>query len=146
MNNKTKKTCIILIALLALMMTLPACGKSEFGLSENTGKQMTIKAVNADKDTFFMSGSLEVADGEQIVITANLTKGSVRVEIVGAPEDQSMDELPQMDGEAVMTANLVRTEGASGTVPAGSYFLKATCLEKASGTILVEAKPSDISE
>ena len=43
---------------------------------------MTITAQNADKDAFFMVGSLDVADGEQIDISANLTKGSVRVEIV----------------------------------------------------------------
>ena len=93
MKNKS----IVLIMILALMLTLTACGKSEFGLSENDGKQcgksefglsendgkhMTITARNADRDAFFMVGSLDVADGEQIEIAANLTKGSVRVEIV----------------------------------------------------------------
>ena len=33
--------------LAALLMT--ACGKSEFGVTENTGKQMKIVAENADK-------------------------------------------------------------------------------------------------
>ena len=78
MKNKS----IVLIMILALMLTLTACGKSEFGLSENDGKHMTITARNADRDAFFMVGSLDVADGEQIEIAANLTKGSVRVEIV----------------------------------------------------------------
>ena len=48
--------------LAALLMT--ACGKSEFGVTENTGKQMKIVAENADKEAFFMVGSLEVEEGD----------------------------------------------------------------------------------
>ena len=68
-------------AVIILLMLLTACGKSEFGVTENTGKSMTITAVNADKDDFFIIGSLEVADGEEITAAADLTKGSIRVEI-----------------------------------------------------------------
>ena len=134
----------IIIVILILMLTLTACGKSEFGVSENTGKQMTVTAQNADKDAFFVVGSLDVADGEQIVITSKLTKGSVRVEIVAASEKQSIDKLPDMNGEAIITADLESGESVSGTVAAGSYHLRATCLEKATGTILIEVKPAAI--
>ena len=140
---KSKRTVFIL--LLALLM-LAACGKSEFGLSENTGKKMTISAENAGKDAFFAAGSLEVDAGEKIVLTSDLSKGSIRVEIIKTPDDQSIGELPAMDGEAIISANLAGTEGASGTVPAGAYLLKATCLEKATGTILVEAVPDAFAE
>ena len=104
MKNKS----IVLIMILALMLTLTACGKSEFGLSENDGKHMTITARNADRDAFFMVGSLDVADGEQIEIAANLTKGSVRVEIVAGAGGQDI-----------------------------KYYLRATCLERATGTIQI---------
>ena len=132
---------MIIVLLSALVLT--ACGKSEFGVTENTGKRMTITAENADKDAFFMAGSLEVADGEQITIAANLEKGSIKVEIVAAPEEQSMDHFPEMDNDAVITADLSRTDGASGTVPAGSYLLRAACLEKATGTVQIEVKPAE---
>ena len=102
---------------------------------------MTITAENADKDSFFMVGSLEVADGEQIAITSSLTKGSVRVEIVGTPEEQSIDQIPDMNAEATLTADLKSTDSVSGTVETGTYMLKATCLEKATGTVLVEVTP-----
>ncbi len=137
MKNKS----IVLIMILALMLTLTACGKSEFGVSENTEKKMTITAENADKDAFFMVGSLEVADGEQIAITSSLTKGSIRVEIVGSPEEQNIDQIPDMNAEATLTADLKSTDSVSGTVEAGTYMLKATCLEKATGTVLVEVTP-----
>ena len=139
MKRMTSFTMII--ALVLSMLVLTACGKSEFGLSENTEKKMTITAENADKDSFFMVGSLEVADGEQIAITSNLTKGSVRVEIVGTPEEQSIDQIPDMNAEATLTADLKGTDSVSGTVEAGTYMLKATCLEKATGTVLVEVSP-----
>ena len=143
--DKSRRADGIIIAILMLMLTLTACGKSEFGVSENTGKQMTVTAQNADKDAFFMVGSLDVADGEQIVITSKLTKGSVRVEIVAASEKQSIDKLPDMNGEAIIAADLEKQDGASGTVAAGSYLLRATCLKKATGTIQIEVKPAAIA-
>ena len=137
-----KKAIAFLLAFV-MLFTLAACGRSEFGSSENTGKLMTITAENAAKDAFFMTGSLEVAEGEQIVITSDLSKGSIRAEIVEVAEEQSIDKLPELDGEAVFTADLRGTEGASDTVPAGRYMVKATCLEKATGTVRIEVKPAD---
>ena len=139
---KRIKTFAGIIALLLAVLLLTACGKSEFGMSENTEKRMTITAENADKKDFFAVGSLEVEDGEQIVVTSNLKKGSIRVELIGTPAEQSIDQVPEMDGEATMTAELTGTDGVSGTVPAGSYLLKATCLEKASGTVVIEVQPA----
>ena len=97
-----------IFALVVLTMVLTACGKSEFGLTENTEKKMTITAERADKDAFFMVGSLEVSDGEQIVITSNLEKGSIRVEIVGVAEEQNIDQLMEsgmMKMESTVTAD-----------------------------------------
>ena len=136
-----RKTWTLILAVL-LLAALTACGRSEFGPSENTGKQMTITAENAARDAFFMSGSLEVAEGEQIVIAADLAKGSIRVEIVGVPEEQSADTLPDFDGEAILTADLDSTESVSGTVPPGWYMVKATCLERATGTVRIDAEPA----
>ena len=88
-------------AVIILLMLLTACGKSEFGVTENTGKHMTITAVNADKDDFFIIGSLEVADGEEITAAADLTKGSIRVEIFRWADEQNADKLPAADKDAV---------------------------------------------
>ena len=88
---KRIKTLTGIIALLLAALLLTACGKSEFGMSEATAKRMTIAADNADKKDFFMVGSLEVEDGEQIVVTSNLKKGSIRVELVSTPAEQSID-------------------------------------------------------
>ena len=131
---------LILLVMLALMLT--ACGKSEFGLSENTSKQMMITAENASRDAFFMVGSLEVEDGEQVVISSSLKKGRVRVEIVKMPEEQSIDKLPDLNAEPIITADVSSTDEISDAVSAGTYLLKATCLEKATGTVQVAVKPA----
>ena len=134
---RKKNSLALAIALLLLPVSLTACGKSEFGVTTNTPEQMIITAENAGKDASFMVGSLEVSDGKQIVIASDLKKGEVRVEIVRMPDEQSADKLPEIDEEATLTANLKAGDGASGTVPAGTYMLKAICLEKATGTIQI---------
>lgn len=144
-KDKSRSAGSMIIAILILMLTLTACGKSEFGVTENTGKQITVTAQNADKGASFMVGSLDVAEGEQIVITSKLTKGSVRVDIVASSEEQSIDKLPDMNGEAIITADLESGDSVSGTAATGSYYLRAACLEKATGTILIEVKPADWS-
>lgn len=144
-KDKSRSAGSMIIAILILMLTLTACGKSEFGVTENTGKQITVTAHDADKGASFMVGSLDVAEGEQIVITSKLTKGSVRVDIVASSEEQSIDKLPDMNGEAIITADLESGDSVSGTVATGSYYLRAACLEKATGTILIEVKPADWS-
>ena len=78
--NRCLKTLAPIMALLLCALPLTACGKSVFGLSENTAKRVTITA--------------ELTDGEE----------------------------------------------TAGAVPAGSYLLRATCVEKASGTVVVELR------
>ena len=132
----------ILAGILSLLM-LTACGKSQFGLTENTEKRMVITAERAAKDDFFLVGSLTVDEGEQITISSDLEKGSVRVEIFRWGEEQDADTLPETGGEATLTANLHAADGASGTVEPGNYSLKAVCLEKATGTVTVEVVPTE---
>ena len=132
----------ILAGILSLLM-LTACGKSQFGLTENTEKRMVITAERAAKDDFFLVGSLKVDEGEQITISSDLEKGSVRVEIFRWGEEQDADTLPETGGEATLTANLHASDGASGTVEPGNYSLKAVCLEKATGTVTIEVVPAE---
>ena len=139
MNRKSRVLAVILLAVLMLS----ACGRSEFGTSEVTEKKMVITAENAGKDDFFMSGSLAVEEGEMITASAELSKGQIRVEIFKEPEEQSIEEVPEMDGEPTIKKKKKNGESVSGTVPAGSYMVKATCLEKAKGTVVIEVVPAE---
>ena len=137
------KTFLTIIAFLIPVLLLSACGKSEFGLTESTEKHMLITAKNAGRDGSFTTGSLVVDEGEKVVITSNLTKGKIRVELIVSEEEQSIEKLPDMDGEPVMTGDFSGTEEISETIPAGNYMLKGTCIERATGTITIEVKPAD---
>lgn len=133
--------CILFLAVSAVMIT--ACGKSEFGLTENTDKRMVVNAVNASKDASILVGSLEAEEGEQITITSDMEKGSVSIELFETTAEQSMDELPDIEGEPTITAQCDGSSTQSGDVSAGLYMLRATCTEKASGTITIEVTPTE---
>ena len=133
--------CDLALALSLLsIFTLSACGKSEFSGEFITEKSMTIEAKNASPDGFFMTGNLEVDEGEQIVISSGLDKGRIRIEIVPMEGNDNIDELPKLDSEPVMVMNASGSDQMSGEVLPGGYMVRATCLEKATGTVTIEVK------
>ena len=133
---------ITLIGLILMTMALTACGKSEFSAVTESEKRIKITAENTEKDASLTAGFLEVAEKEQVVISGDLSKGSVRVEVIKAPEGATLEQLNSLGGEAAIAANVVKAEGFNGPVAAGRYFVKAVCLEKAAGTINIEVKPA----
>ncbi|MBQ8067800.1 MAG: hypothetical protein IJ201_05575 [Solobacterium sp.] len=139
MKNRKTLFRIAVLALSAVM--LAACGKSQFGVIENTEKKMVIDAENADKDDMIMTGGLEVGEGETVTITSGLTKGEVRVELFAQPEEQSIEEVAVPEGEPDLMANLKPNEAATAEMTAGYYIVRATCLEKASGTVQIDVTP-----
>ena len=134
---KTRKLLALILATVFSVLLLAACGRSRFALSENSEKRMTIIAKNAEKNSFFVVGSLTVEEGEKVALSAELTKGGVRVELIGMPAGQRIGQLPEID-DARLSVDLTGTDASSGTVPAGSYLLRAICLDKASGSIRIE--------
>ena len=134
----------VLAAVLALgMIAMTSCGKSEFTFSENTEKMMTVKAVNASKDSMAEVGTLEVGENEQISISSNLDEGTVLIEILGAPESESAEDAPELDSDPVLTGNMTGTDVISGTMAPGGYMVRATVIEKATGTVDIEVLPAD---
>ena len=135
---------IILVTLMAF--TSSACILSEFGLTDNTPKLMNIKAKRADKNDFFMVGTLEVAEGEEVVITSGLSKGKIRVELLEMAGEQNIDTLPEIEEEATFAAEVSGSEIISERVPEGDYLLNAICLERATGNVRIEVQAVDSPE
>ena len=94
----------------------------------------TVTAKNADKDLFFAAGSLEVEEGETAVMTSHLEQGEVKVELF-----DSSGEMPDISKEAIMMFIAEGETELKGTLPEGSYMIRATVLKKASGTVTVKA-------
>jgi hypothetical protein len=140
---KRRNRFALITVLAILMLTLSACGQSYFKVDENTDKSMLISAQKAGKDSYFMSGSLTVEEGEEITASADLSKGRIRVEIFLESGEQSKDKMPQLEEEPALSANLQGTDSMSGTVNPGTYMVQATCLEKATGSIVIEVGPAE---
>lgn len=134
---------VIAIFLILVMMTMSACGGA-FSIDCADEKAVHVNAKNANTDDWAVTGSLVVEDGEEVVFTSNLTKGEIKIELYGTPEEQSIDELPEgPDGEPDAMFLASGTDSMSVTVTGGSYMIKATVTDKATGTIDITAGTED---
>ena len=140
-----KITYALLVAVVAMsMMVLCSCGGSSLGITGNSEKSMTIEAKNAAQGDFVLTGSLEVTEGEQVVIASSLEKGELKIELYATPAEQSAEEMPDVEGsEPVVMSNASGTETVSATVPEGSYMVKVTSVEKATGTVQIDVTPAE---
>ena len=140
------KRFISILALAVLTVSLIAmtsCGKSEFSGQVDNDKSMTINAVKADKGDYFVTGTLVVDEGEQIAIDTDLEAGEITVEFIGAEGNENIDELPDTDAEAIYTAYLSGTDSQSVSFGAGSFMIKPTVTEKATGTVNITVQPAN---
>ena len=133
---------VALIVLTVSMIAMTSCGKSEFGGESVDDKHMTINAVKADTGDFFVTGSLEVEEGEQIAIDTKLESGEITVEFISAEGIDNPDEVPNLEGEAIYTAYLSGTNQQAVSFGAGSFMIKPTVTEKATGTIDITVEPA----
>ena len=104
---------------------------------------MTINAVKADKGDYFVTGTLVVDEGEQIAIDTDLEAGEITIEFISADGNENIDELPDTDAEATYTAYLSGTDSQSVSFGAGSFMIKSTVTEKATGTVNITVQPAN---
>ena len=134
---------IIVVAVLAVsMLAMTSCGKKEFSGSIDGDKNMTINAVKADTGDYFVTGSLVVEDGEEIAIDSNLESGAITVEFISSGGEESIEELPELDGEATYTAFLEGTNSQTVSFGTGTFMIKPTVTDKATGTITITVQPA----
>ena len=134
---------IIIAAVMAVsMLAMTSCTKEEFSGSVESDRNMTIKAVKADTGDFFATGTLVVEDGEQVSIDTALEKGEITVEFIASEGEESIDELPELDGEATYTAYLSGTNSQAVSFGAGSFMIKPTVTDKATGTVTITVQPA----
>lgn len=138
-----KKRRIFIIACFMIMaiVALTACGGT-LGIDCSNEKDVHVEAKNANTDDWVVTGSLTVEEGETVSFAANMEKGEIKIELFGMPEDQSIDELPDdPEGEPVTMFMAGGTDAMSVTPAAGSYLIKATVTEKATGSVEITAGP-----
>ena len=140
-----KKTAyIILTAVLVFtMIVMTACSGGSLTADANNEKMMNITADKATEEHMVTIGSLKVDEGDEVTASADLEEGELKVELFGQAEEQSADELPELDGEAIVTAILKDNESMTATLPAGDYTARITPTKKTTGTALIIAEPAE---
>ena len=83
-----------------------------------------------------------VEDGEQVSIDTALEKGEITVEFIASEGEQNIDELPELDGDATYTAYLSGTNSQAVSFGAGSFMIKPTVTDKATGTVTITVQPA----
>ena len=146
--KKTKLFTAVAAAVMAL--TLAACSSSSesYSLSFNilNNKEGEVVIENADKDSAVSSGALEVGEGEEILITSELEKGKVLIQIQKSAEVNTEDtndlEPPTFD-HADVEVEMEGSEIAHCTVVPGEYDVNIVMLDKTSGKISMTVQPAE---
>ena len=125
------------MVLTASMLTMVSCGKSELSGEIIDDKSMAVTASKADTGDYFVTGSLEIEEGEQLSIEPNLESGEMTIEFISAEGMDNPDELPELDGEAQYTAFISGTNAQKVSMPSGSYMIKVTVTDKATGSVAI---------
>jgi hypothetical protein len=130
-----KQIALTLITILSVLL-LASCetSKSEFTSNALNDTQVTFSAETADEEASLTAGPLVLEEAGSIAASADLTEGSIRVEIFKAAEGEDAET----EGEAIMTGDLINGESATGTFEPGRYVVKATILKKATGSVTVK--------
>ena len=125
------------MVLTASMLTMVSCGKSELTGEVIDEKSMTVTASKADTGDYFVTGSLEFEEGEQLSIEPNLESGEMTIEFINGEGMDNPDELPDVSGDAQYTAFISGTNAQTVSMPAGTYMIKVTVTDKATGTVAI---------
>ena len=125
------------IVLVVSMLAMVSCGKAELSGETIDDKSMTITASKSDAGDYFVTGSLVFEEGEQLSIEPNLESGEMTIEFISSEGMDNPDELPDMDAEAQYTAFISGTNAQKVSMPAGTYMVKVTVTEKATGTVAI---------
>ena len=139
---KTKAYAAAVIMTLA--MVLAGCGnigKPSIVMDIPDEKTAAFEFNNAKKDDFVQAGSIRVEEGEGIEVVSDLNDGGkVLIGFIAVPENQSIDELPDMSTTKYeMMISEKATQG--GTFEPGEYDLKVTVLGKSTGSVTLHVKP-----
>ena len=131
-------------AIMTLAMVLAGCGnigKPSIVMDIPDEKTAAFEFNNAKKDDFVQAGSIRVEEGEGIEVVSDLNDGGkVLIGFIAVPENQSIDELPDM---STTKYEMMSSEKAAqgGTFEPGDYDLKVTVLGKSTGSVTLHVKP-----
>ena len=147
------KKLIAAAAAAVMALTLAACSSSSesYSLSFDilNNKEGEVVIENADKDSAVSSGALEVGEGEEILITSELEKGKVLIQIQKSAEVNTEDtndlEPPTFD-HAEYEIEVEGSDIAHCVPVPGEYDVNVVMQDKTSGKITMLVQPIEGAE
>ena len=138
---------ILTAIITATLIFASACSRSEFGVADgNTEKTMIVQAMNADQGDYFVTGTLEVGEKEQIVVSAELEKGTITFEFISNAGMDDIEEVPDIENlEAAYSTEVSGQDSVNVEIDPGSYLVRATVAEKASGAVQIEVLKAPVA-
>ena len=138
---------LIVLTVFAMAMFMTSCQSSDFAVVSNDINDFSITAENAGDDMSGTSGTLEITDEDEVVVTPALEKGEITIEFLDASGLDDPEEVPDVDAlEAVATVTVSGNEETVVGVKAGNYLVKATGGEKATGTVDITVRTAGLKE
>ncbi len=137
------KKIVVLISLsiltLAMLLMVSCGGGVTLSGDVQDESHIVFTADKAAEGDFVMTGTLEVGEDQQILIDSALDPGAAQLEFVNNEGMDNMDEIPE-GAEASYTTDVSGVESQAISFGAGSYMVRVTVTEKATGTIDVQVK------
>ena len=141
---KKRLLAVVIMVLMTAMLAMVSCSSSEFGGEVKNEKEMTITAENAEADESLSTGTLEVGENEQITVDSNLEEGAIKIEFISSEGFDDIEEVPDLEGaEAAYTTEVGEVESQAVSFGGGSFIVRATVTEKATGTVEIRVKGFD---
>ena len=130
------KKILALAGTLVLVLALTACGTSSSMSSDYDDETGAVKVVAENAAESYVNGYVTVEEGQCLVVSPNLTKGSFDVQVslmeseptaedLGAAEEPTLEE--NVSGKVMSTYDL----------EPGEYMLGITARDNATGTLLI---------
>lgn len=130
------KKILALAGALVLVLALTACGTSSSMSSDYDDETGAVKVVAENAAESYVNGYVTVEEGQCLVVSPNLTKGSFDVQVslmeseptaedLGAAEEPTLEE--NVSGKVMSTYDL----------EPGEYMLGITARGNATGTLLI---------
>lgn len=139
---KKKLRALVLIVCVALIFA--GCSKNEFTMDSSEENVVRIKAKNAGKDDWVVSGSLEVKEGQKVTLEYDLEKGALNIILIpggGIDEDTAITEIVEDLSDENGYSTVIRgTDTGWLELPPDIYYVKVIAEERATGSAVLRVE------
>ena len=134
--NRINKRILALAGTLALVLALAACGAVSSLVSDYDDETGAVKVVAENASDSYVNGYVTVEEGQCLVISPDLTKGSFDVQVTLMEREATAEDLGTAE-EPALEENVSGRVMSTYDLEPGEYMLGITAQGKATGTLVI---------